>query len=134
MKLRHMLSFPLLFQWNHESNGHAFLNYTRIAGGELQRFIFWLSFYGGKNFREIIFEKYEHRIENKFGPCVLQKSWKVAFWTIVRKLGSGRHTGIPGFWTKDLDAGLWTRDSGRWTLDAGLWTLDATLRKLGSGQ
>ena len=44
-----------------------------------------------------------------------------------------RHTGIPGLWTQELDAGLWTLDSGRWTLDAGLWTLDATLRKLGSG-
>ena len=50
------------------------------------------------------------------------------------------HTGIPGLWTQELDAGLWTLDSGRWTLDAGLWTLDAglwtldaTLRKLGSG-
>ena len=50
-----------------------------------------------------------------------------------------RHTGIPGPWTQELDAGLWTLDtglwtlgsglwtlgSGRWTLDAGLWTLDA---------
>ena len=43
------------------------------------------------------------------------------------------HTGIPGLWTQELDAGLWTLDSGCWTLDAGLWTLDATLRKLGSG-
>ena len=36
------------------------------------------------------------------------------------------HTGIPGLWTQELDAGLWTLDPGR-------WTLDATLRKLGSG-
>ena len=48
-----------------------------------------------------------------------------------------RHTGIPGLWTQELDAGLWTLDAGRWTLDAGRWTLDAgfwtlnaTLRKL----
>ena len=27
-----------------------------------------------------------------------------------------RHTGIPGFWTQELDAELWTLDSGRWTL------------------
>ena len=33
-------------------------------------------------------------------------------------------TGIPGLWTQELDAGLWTLDSGCWTLDAGLWTLD----------
>ena len=36
-----------------------------------------------------------------------------------------RHTGIPGLWTKELDAGRWTLDSGLWTLDAGLWTLDS---------
>ena len=41
------------------------------------------------------------------------------------------HTGIPGLWTQELDAGLWTLDSGRcplgagdWTLDTGPWTLD----------
>ena len=45
-----------------------------------------------------------------------------------------RHTGIPGLWTQELGAGLWTLDSGswtldseRWTLDAGLWTLNARL-------
>ena len=43
----------------------------RIAGGELQGFTFWLSFCGGKIFREIIFEIYEHRIENKIGACAL---------------------------------------------------------------
>ena len=37
------------------------------------------------------------------------------------------HTGIPGLWTQELDAGLWTLDSGRWTLDAGRWTLYAGL-------
>ena len=44
------------------------------------------------------------------------------------------HTGIPGLWTQELDAGLWTLDLGRWTLYAGLctlepgrWTLDAGL-------
>ena len=36
-----------------------------------------------------------------------------------------RHTGIPGLWTQELDAGLWTLDSGLWTLDSGRWTLDA---------
>ena len=35
------------------------------------------------------------------------------------------HNRIPGLWTQELDAGLWTLDSGRWTLDAGLWTLDS---------
>ena len=65
-----------------------------------------------------------------------------------------RHTGIPGLWTQELDAGpwtlhsglwtldfgrwtldsgRWTLDAGRWILDAGRWTLDATLRKLSSG-
>ena len=41
-----------------------------------------------------------------------------------------RHTGIPGLWTQELDAGQserWTLDSGRWTLDAGHWTLDSGL-------
>ena len=44
------------------------------------------------------------------------------------------HTGIPGLWTQELDAGLWTLNAGlwtlgseRWTLDAGPWTLDAGL-------
>ena len=31
-------------------------------------------------------------------------------------------TGIPGLWTQELDAELWTLDSRRWTLDTGLWT------------
>ena len=26
------------------------------------------------------------------------------------------HTGIPGLWTQELDAGRWTLDSGPWTL------------------
>ena len=45
------------------------------------------------------------------------------------------YTGIPGLWTQELDAGLWTLDAGLRTLDSytGLWTLDVTLRKLGSG-
>ena len=43
------------------------------------------------------------------------------------------HTGIPGPWTQELDAGLWMLDAGLWTLDSGLWTLGTTLRKLGSG-
>ena len=30
------------------------------------------------------------------------------------------HTGIPGLWTQELDAGRWKLDSRRWTLDAGL--------------
>ena len=34
------------------------------------------------------------------------------------------YTGIPGLWTQELDAGLWTLDSGRWTLGAGPWTLN----------
>ena len=43
------------------------------------------------------------------------------------------HTGIPGLWTQELDAGLWTLDSGRWTLDAGLWTLDSGRWTLDAG-
>ena len=43
------------------------------------------------------------------------------------------HTGIPGLWTQELDAGLWTLDSGRWTLDAGLWMLDSGHWTLDSG-
>ena len=42
-------------------------------------------------------------------------------------------TGIPGLWTQELDAGLWTLDSGCWTLDAGLWMLDSGRWMLGSG-
>ena len=41
------------------------------------------------------------------------------------------HTGIPGLWTQELDAGPqtldtgpWTLDSGRQTLNPGRWTLD----------
>ena len=44
------------------------------------------------------------------------------------------HTGIPGLWTQQLDAGLWTLDSGRWTLNSGRWTLDAGLWTLDSGR
>ena len=51
-----------------------------------------------------------------------------------------RHTGIPGLWTKVLNAGRWTLDAGLltldagpWTLDSRRWTLDATLWTLGSG-
>ena len=36
-----------------------------------------------------------------------------------------RHTGIPGLWTQELDAGLWTLVSRRWTLDAALRKLDS---------
>ena len=57
------------------------------------------------------------------------------------------HTAIPGLWTQESDAGLWTlvsglwtMDDGRWTVDIGLWTLDserwtleARLWTLGSG-
>ena len=52
-----------------------------------------------------------------------------------------RHTGIPGLWTQELDAGprctldsgLWTLDSGRWTLDSGRWTLDSGRWTLDAG-
>ena len=44
------------------------------------------------------------------------------------------HTRIPGLWTQELDAGLWTLDSGRWTLDAGHWTLDSGIWILDSGR
>ena len=32
------------------------------------------------------------------------------------------HTGIPGLWTQELDAGLWTLKSEPWTLDSRRWT------------
>ena len=35
------------------------------------------------------------------------------------------HTGIPGLWTQELDAGLWMLDSGLWMLNPGLCTLDS---------
>ena len=45
-----------------------------------------------------------------------------------------RHTVIPGLWTQELDAGLWTLNSELWTLDSerwklycGPWALDARL-------
>ena len=43
------------------------------------------------------------------------------------------YTGIPGLWTQELDAGLWTVDAGIWTLDFGRYTLDAGLWTLDSG-
>ena len=49
-------------------------------------------------------------------------------------LGNQGHTGIPGLWTQELDAGLWTLDSGRWTLDAGLWTLNSGRCTLDAGR
>ena len=33
-------------------------------------------------------------------------------------------TGIPGLWTQELDAGLWTLDTGLWTLESRHWMLD----------
>ena len=44
-----------------------------------------------------------------------------------------QHTGIPGFWTQELNAGLWTLDSGLWTLNSGLWTLDTGCWALDAG-
>ena len=44
------------------------------------------------------------------------------------------HTGIPGLWTQELDAGLWMLDSGLWTLDSGLWTLHSGHWTLDSGR
>ena len=44
------------------------------------------------------------------------------------------HTGIPGLWTQELDAGLWTLGSGLWTLDSGRWTLDTGLWTLDPGR
>ena len=32
------------------------------------------------------------------------------------KLNDKGHTGIPGLWTQELDAGIWTLDSEPWTL------------------
>ena len=43
------------------------------------------------------------------------------------------HTGIPGLWKQELDAGLWTLDSGLWMLDSGRWTLDSGRWTLNSG-
>ena len=44
-----------------------------------------------------------------------------------------RHTGIPGFRTQELKAGLWTLDSRLWTLNSGLWTLDIGCWALDAG-
>ena len=66
-----MLSFPLLFQWNHEINGYTFLNDTKIADGEVRGFTYLLSLWGSKNFQETVFEKYEHGKHNKIGACIL---------------------------------------------------------------
>ena len=35
-----------------------------------------------------------------------------------------RHTGITGFWTQELKAGLWTLDAALWALDSEHWTMD----------
>ena len=37
------------------------------------------------------------------------------------------HTEIPGLWTQELDAELWTLDDDLWTLDSGPWTLLLTV-------
>ena len=37
------------------------------------------------------------------------------------------HIGIPGLWTQELDAGLWTLDSGRRNLGSGPRTLLLTV-------
>lgn len=59
---------------------------------------------------------------------VLKSAWK-------------RHTGIPGPWTQELEAGFWMLDSGRRTLDAesrsldpGIWTFDSGYRTLEHGR
>ena len=44
---------------------------------------------------------------------------------VIHGVNLNGHTGIPGGWTRVLDAGLWTLGSGLWTLDSGRWTLNA---------
>ena len=44
---------------------------TTTANGELQRYTFFLSLYGSKNFLEAIFDKHDHGKDNKIGKCVL---------------------------------------------------------------
>ena len=39
--------------------------------------------------------------------------------TKIQNAGLKKHTGIPGLWTQELDAGLWTLGSGRWMLHLG---------------
>ena len=77
-------------------------------------------------------------ISNKHGiyelPHDLRSDLRLVGVTFHPEIGKNyRHTRIPGLWTQELDAGLWTLDSGHWTLDAGLWTLDAGLWTLDSG-
>ena len=63
----------------------------------------------------------------------LVRIWSIAVAFVLVTL-VGWHTGIPGLWKQELDAGLWMLDSGRWTLDAGRWTQDTGLWTLDSGR
>ena len=59
-------------------------------------------------------------------PGLWTQELVAGLWTLdsgLWTLGSGRWTLDSGHWT--LDAGRWTLDSGRWTLDAEPWTLDS---------
>ena len=62
----------------------------------------------------------------------LVRIWSIAVAFVLVTL-VGWHTGIPGLWKQELDAGLWMLDSGRWTLDAALWTLDSGRWTLDAG-
>ena len=48
-------------------------------------------------------------------------------------LRNSGHTGIPGPYTQELDAGIWTLDSGHLTLNATFWMLDPGLWALNAG-
>ena len=60
-----------------------------------------------------------------YGGKTIQSIPHMSFRSLFCICVNERHTGIPGLWTQELDAGLWTLDYERWTLDAGLWTLVA---------
>ena len=79
----------------------------------------------------------QHQISsfNKFDVADLEIFFGQGFYTSEKHLVifTG-HTGIPGLWTQELDAGLWMLDSGRWTLDSGLWTLHSGQWTLNSGR
>ena len=81
-----------------------------------------------KYFRVAFFIEYQHATAPDHVSVKQFSETDYVLWigigNVNYKLGINGHTGIPGPWTQELDAGLWTLDSERWTLDPGRWTPD----------
>ena len=89
-----------------------------------------------KYFRVAFFIEYQHATAPDHVSVKQFSETDYVLWigigNVNYELGINGHTGIPGPWTQELDAGLWTLDSGPWILDAGLRILDAGTWTLGS--